>query len=90
MSLPYPTSEDNNTDPCILCEAGYHFNYYHLMRHSNTTGRAEAFTDTLMKESIVEYEHEVFDYFDDFEDFDFEDVDLFQDIEDNEDDELIE
>jgi hypothetical protein len=92
MPLPYPTSEDNSNAPCALCEAGCPFNYYHMMRHSNTTGRAESFTDILMKEPIKEYEHEVFDYFDDFTDFDFEDVDLFEnndDNEDNKDDELM-
>jgi len=81
MPLPYPTSEDNNTAPCALCEAGCPFNYYHLMRHSQTTGRAKAYTDALMKEPVIEYEHEPFDYFEDFEDFDFEDADLFEDGE---------
>ena len=79
--LPYPTSEEKDDTPCALCEAGCPFNYYHLMRHSHTTGRAESFVDTLMKEPIIEYEHEPFDYFEDFEDFDFEDADLFEDGE---------
>lgn len=84
--LPYPSSfNDNkysswgdNTRPCVLCSIGVEFNDYHLLRHSQTTGRAEAFNDALMKEPIKEFDHEPFDFFDDFDGFDFEDVELIE------------
>ena len=56
--LPCPTSfNDNkysswgdNTRPCVLCSIGAEFSDYHLLRHSQTTGRAEAFNNELLND----------------------------------------
>lgn len=88
--LPFPSFNDNegsswgdNTQPCVLCEAGCVYSDYHLMRHTQTIGRSASFNDALMREPIGDFPP--FDYFEDVDPFEvnFDETETIDFDEDN-------